>query len=180
MFMRILNRTEEAIICILLVATTLLVFMDVVMRFGFDAGFLWSQELTLLLGAWLVLFGASYGLKVGSHIGMDAFVKLFPTGGRRILTGIGAVLSLIYCGLILYGSWVYLAKVNSIGLEMEDLPVPIWFAHGILLIGYVFLTIRILIIFWEVITGKTDGFKHADEAKESLELVEDLTKEEAK
>lgn len=180
MFMRILNRTEEAIICILLVATTLLVFMDVVMRFGFDAGFLWSQELTLLLGAWLVLFGASYGLKVGSHIGMDAFVRLFPTGGRRILTGIGAVLSLIYCGLILYGSWIYLAKVSSISLEMEDLPVPIWFAHSILMIGYVFLTIRILILFWDVITGKADGFKHADEAKESLELVEDITKEEAK
>lgn len=180
MFMRILNRTEEAIICILLLATTLLVFVDVVMRFGFDTGLLWSQELTLLLGAWFVLFGASYGLKVGSHIGMDAFVKLFPTGGRRILTCIGAVLSLIYCGLILYGSWVYLVKVKMIGLELNDMPIPVWMAHSILMIGYIFLTIRILIIFWDVITGKADGFKHADEAKDSMELVEDITNLEVK
>jgi len=178
MFMRIFNRTEEAIICILLLATTLLVFVDVVMRFGFNTGLLWSQELTLLLGAWFVLFGASYGLKVGSHIGMDAFVKLFPTGGRRILTGIGAILSLIYCGLILYGSWIYLVKVKMIGLELNDMPVPVWMAHSILLIGYIFLTIRILVIFWEVITGKADTFKHADEAKDSMELVEDITQEE--
>ncbi len=180
MFMRIMNRAEEAIISILLVTTTLLVVMDVIMRFGFDKGFLWSQELTLNLGAWLVLFGASYGLKVGSHIGMDAFVKLFPVGGRRIFTSIGAVLSLIYCYLILYGSWVYLAKVKMIGLEMEDLPIPVWIAQSILFIGYIFLAVRLFIILWNVITGKADGFKHADEAKESLELVDDISNGEAK
>ena len=179
MFMRFMNRAEEAIISILLVSTTLLVVMDVVMRFVFNKGFLWSQELTLNMSAWLVLFGASYGLKVGSHIGMDAFVKLFPAIGRRILTSIGAVLALIYCYLILYGSWIYLAKVKMIGLEMEDLPVPVWIAQSILFIGYIFLSVRLGIILWDVITGRADGFKHADEAKDSLELVEDITKEEA-
>ena len=60
MFMRLINRGEEVIICILLILTTLLVFLDVVMRFGFNAGFMWTQELTLHMSAWMVLFGASY------------------------------------------------------------------------------------------------------------------------
>ncbi len=180
MFLRIINRAEEAIICILLVLTTLLVFIDVVMRFGFNSGFMWSQELTLHMSAYMVLFGASYGLKVGSHIGMDAFVKLFPSMGRRILTGIAAILALTYCALIFYGSWIYLKKMHLIGIELEDIPVPAWLAHSLLLVGFLFLIIRLLIILWSVITGKADGFKHADEAKESLELAEDITKEEAK
>ena len=54
MFMRIMNRAEEAVICILLVLTTLIVFIDVVMRFGFNTGFMWSQELTLHMSAWFV------------------------------------------------------------------------------------------------------------------------------
>jgi C4-dicarboxylate transporter DctQ subunit len=179
MFFRILNRVEEAVICLLLVATTLLVFIDVVMRFGFNAGFLWSQELTLLMSAWFVLLGASYGLKVGAHIGMDAFVKIFPATGRRILTGIGCTLGLIYCGLVLYGSWLYLAKVKKIGIGLEDIPaMPIWVAHGMLVVGFAFLTIRLLIILKAVIKGETDGFKHADEAKESMSIVEELKKEE--
>lgn len=177
MFMRFINRAEEAIICILLVLTTLLVFVDVVMRFGFNTGFMWSQELTLHMSAWFVLFGASYGLKVGSHIGMDAFVKLFPRNGRRFLTGIGAILALIYCGLILYGSWIYLKKMKMIGIDLEDMAIPAWLAHGLLLVGFTFLTIRLLIILWSVLTNKADCFKHADEAKESLELAEDITKE---
>jgi C4-dicarboxylate transporter DctQ subunit len=180
MFMRFINRAEEAVICILLITTTLLVFVDVVMRFGFNTGFMWSQELTLHMSAWMVLFGASYGLKVGSHIGMDAFVKIFPSIGRRILTGIAAIGAIIYCGLILYGSWVYLAKMKMIGIDLEDIPVPTWIAHSLLLVGYLFLMIRLSMILWSVIVGKADGFKHADEAKESLALAEDIVKGEAK
>jgi C4-dicarboxylate transporter DctQ subunit len=180
MFMRLINRVEEAIICILLILTTLLVFLDVVMRFGFNSGFMWTQELTLHMSAWMVLFGASYGLKVGSHIGMDAFVKLFPAIGQRILSSIAALLALIYCGLIFYGSWVYLAKMKMIGIELQDIPIPAWQAHGMLLVGYLFLTVRLLIILWSLITGKATGFKHADEAKESLQLAEDITKGEGR
>ncbi len=176
MFFRILNQIEESIICIMLVATTLLVFMDVVMRFGFNAGFLWSQELTLHMSAWMVLFGTSYCLKEGSHIGMDAFVKLFPTQGRKILTGIGCVLGLIYCWLVLYGSWIYLSKMHKIGIELEDLPIPTWLAHSMLLVGFTFLSIRIMIILWSVIFGDTEGFRHADEAKDSMEIVEQIKK----
>ena len=179
MFLRVLNRVEEAVICILMVSTTLLVFLDVVMRFGFNAGFLWSQELTLHMSGWFVLLGASYGLKQGSHIGMDAFVKLFPLGGRKFLSGIGCVLALIYCGLILYGSWVYLEKMHMIGIELEDIAVPAWVAHSILIIGFTFLTIRVLILLWNIVFGDSEGFKHADEAKESMQIAEELSKEEA-
>lgn len=179
MVLRVVNRVEEAIICILLVTMTLLVFLDVVMRFGFNAGFMWSQELTLHMSGWMVLFGASYGLKVGSHIGMDAFVKLFSRPVRRIITGVAAILALIYCGLILKGSFVYLQKMKMIGIELEDMPIPAWIAHSILLIGFALLTFRLLIIVWALITDQADGFKHADEAKDSMELAEEITKEEA-
>lgn len=179
MFMRIMNRLEEAVICILLVLTTLLVFIDVVMRFGFNTGFMWSQELTLHMSAWFVLFGSSYGLKVGSHIGMDAFIKLFPRTMRRILSGIAAILAISYCSLIFYGSWIYLKKMKMIGIDLEDLPIPTWLAHGMLLVGFAFLIIRLMIILWSIITNKADGFKHADEAKDSMAIVEEIQGEDA-
>ncbi|MBM9602793.1 TRAP transporter small permease [Desulfopila inferna] len=178
--LRILNHAEEAIISLLLLATTLLVFADVVMRFGFGTGFMWTQELTLLMSAWFVLFGASYGIKVGSHIGMDAFVRLFPPVGRRILTGIACLLALTYCGLILYGSFIYLKKMKQIGIFLEDMDVMAWQAHSILLIGFGLITFRLLIVLYDVATGKADGFKHSDEAKESMEIVSELKREGSK
>ncbi|WP_028582872.1 TRAP transporter small permease [Desulfogranum mediterraneum] len=178
MFLRVLSQVEEALISLLLIATTLLVFLDVVMRFGFNTGFMWTQELTLHMSAWFVLFGTSYGIKVGSHIGVDAFVKLFPRGMRRLITCVACILSLCYCGLILYGSWIYLAKMKKIGIELEDLPIPTWLAHGMLLVGFSFISIRILLLLWQVVIDEADGFRHVDEAKESMEIVEELKEEE--
>jgi C4-dicarboxylate transporter DctQ subunit len=89
---------------------------------------------------------------------------------------LAVILALIYCGLIIYGSWIYLAKMQKIGLTMEDLPVPVWLANGMLLVGFVFLSIRLLMILWAVIVGKMDGFKIADEAKDSMELAEEIIK----
>lgn len=178
--LRLLNRVEEAVISLLLLATTILVFIDVVMRFGFGTGFMWSQELTLHLSAWMVLFGTSYGVKVGSHIGMDAFVRLFPRIGRRLITGIACLLALSYCGLILYGSYFYLLKMHKIGIFLEDMEIEAWKAHSILLIGFIMITIRLSIVLFNVAVDKADGFKHADEAKESMEIVSELKEEESK
>ena len=177
MFLRTINKAEEAIISLLLVAMTLLVFWEVILRFGFGTGVSWGQEATLHLSAWFVLFGASYGLKDGAHIGVDAFVRLFSPLGQRILTGIAVVLCLVYCGLFLYGSWVYLAKMHMIGIELEDIEVQTWLAHSILLIGFAFLTVRLLELFWQIIAGQATGFNKVDEAEESLHLANELREE---
>jgi C4-dicarboxylate transporter DctQ subunit len=177
MIIKMLNRAEETIIGLLLVAMTLLVFIEVVLRFGFGTGFIWSQELTLHLSAWFVLFGVSYGLKIGAHIGVDALVKKLPPPVRRITAGIAVLLSLAYCGLFIYGGWIYLAKMEMIGIELEDLPIQTWQAHSILVIGMVFLTVRLLELFWKVITAQSDGFVHTDEAKHSMSLAEELKQE---
>lgn len=178
MLIKIFSKIEESAISLLLVATTLLVFVEVVLRFGFGTGFLWVQELTLHMAAWFVLFGASYGLKVGAHIGVDAFIKLMPEIGQRILSSIAVVLSLGYCSLFFYGGWIYLAKMKKIGIELEDIPVPAWVAHSIIVIGMVMLAIRLAILLWDIITGKELGFSHTDEAEESMHLADELKRQE--
>ncbi|MCB1760847.1 MAG: TRAP transporter small permease [Gammaproteobacteria bacterium] len=174
---RLLHRIEENIIALLLVSMAMLVVLEVVLRFGFGTGFLWSQELTLHLSAWFVLFGISYGLRVGAHIGVDAVVKLLPPTTRRIVSALAVVLSLVYCGLFLYGSWIYLAKMKKIGIELEDMPIPAWEAHSILVIGLLLFSFRLLEMLWGIYKGTSEGFRHSDEAEESMHLAEELAKE---
>jgi C4-dicarboxylate transporter DctQ subunit len=173
MFFRIINRLEETFIAILLASMTLLVFFEVVLRFGFSIGLMWSQELTLLISAWMVLFGVSYGIKVGSHIGVDALVKILPPLTRRIVGGIAISACLFYCGLFIKGGWVYLSKMYQFGIELEDLPIPKWIAHSILLLSMILISIRLLMLLWGVFTGRNEGFTLADEAKESMHLAEE-------
>ncbi len=174
MLLRYLHRAEEAFISLLIVSMTLLVFLETVLRFGFNTGLLWAQEVTLYTAAWFVLFGASYGIRVGAHIGVDAFVRLLPTAKQRFVAVIAIVLCLIYCGLFLYGGWIYLSKLKMIELEMEDLPVQKWIPMSVLIIGFVLMVFRLLDLFKKVLTGEATGFTHADEAKESMQLSEEI------
>ena len=171
---KMINRLEESFLCLLLVSMTLLVFAEVIARFGFNAGIHWAQEVTLTMSAWFVLFGASYGVKVGSHIGVDVFVKMLPRHIHRGVTMFAIALCLFYCCLFLYGSWVYLGKLHMIGIEMEDLPIERWIPTSVLLIGFALLVVRFLNLLWGVITHKADGFHLADEAKESMHIAEEI------
>lgn len=173
MISRTINNLEEIIICLLLAAMTLLVFVEVVLRFGFGIGLMWSQELTLHLSAWMVLFGVSYGIKVGSHIGVDALVKTLPPQTRRIISGAAVIACLSYCGLFTSGSWVYLKKMYKIGIELDDMPIQKWVAHSILLIGMILIAIRLLMLLWAIFKGNAEGFSMVDEAKESMHLAEE-------
>jgi C4-dicarboxylate transporter DctQ subunit len=203
MLLTLWNTLEERIIAFLLVFMTLLVFLDVIMRFGFGTGFLWTQELTLYTSAWFVLFGISYGLKVGAHIGVDAVLNLLPPKPRRVLSALAVLLCIGYCILFIYGSWGYLSKVYSIGITVEDLRfpmwmveafpqsiidswqidmtdplLPLWLPQSILIFGMMLFGIRLSALFYAIITGKADGFHQIDEAEESLKLAKKLAVDE--
>ena len=170
MFKNLVNRVEEAFICLLLAAMTIEVFIEVILRYVFNEGVSFGTELTQLLSAWMVLFGASYGIKVGSHIGVDAFVRTLPAKGRRVVSSIAILLALFYCGLIIYGSWGYLAKVYSVHLELQDMPIQRWVAHSPLILGYLLLAYRLIALWGKILTGQAEGFKLVDEAKETMKM----------
>ena len=178
MFGNFINKFEENFISLLLVGMTFLVFLDVVLRFGFNTGIDWFQEITLYMMAWFVLFGASYGVKVGAHIGVDSFVKLFPKKIRVALGLLSVTVCIGYCVIFMVGAWNYLAKLKKINMEMEDLEIQRWMSESIIFIGFALLMFRFLQLMIKIFKGEAEGFSHIDEAEESIELAAQIKKEE--
>ena len=142
---QIVNEFEETAIAILLGAMTIITFVNVVMRYVFSASLIWGLELTLVLFAWLVLFGMSYAVKVTAHLGVDAVINILPQRGRRILALIAAACCLVYAFLLLKGAWDYWAPFagfeqtggrwfpegfiktrDQAWYETEQIPMPDW------------------------------------------------------
>jgi len=168
--MKYLKRLDEWLIAILLAAMTLLTFTQVVMRYVFNSGFTWAVELTTVLFAFMIFIGISYGVRVGAHIGVDALVKLFPPGIRRVTSIVAVMLCLLYAGMVIYGSWQYVMKMKMIGIELEDMAIPMWTVRAILPIGFALLVLRFLPILYNLVTGKSDHLHLADEVEEALKL----------
>lgn len=167
-------RLEEGLLILLLLVMTLLVFAEVIARFVFNTGIHWAQEATLLMTAWFVLLGASYGIKVGAHIGINIFVQSLPSKTARLVNLVAVGLCLLYCGLFLYGGWSYVTRIKKIGIELQDIAIGKWIATSILIIAFILLIARFLELGWKIYTGKANGFDFADEGKESMELSHDL------
>lgn len=168
--MKILDHLEEWIIGLMLAAMTALTFLQVVMRYVFNSGFSWALELTTVFFAFMIFVGISYGVRVGSHIGVDALVKMMPHNTRRNVSILAVLLSLLYVGLVLTGASIYVLKMKEVGIEFEDMPIERWQVLIIMPIGFVLTGWRFLQILAGLITGKTDSLRLADEAAEAMRL----------
>jgi C4-dicarboxylate transporter DctQ subunit len=165
------HRVEEGLIAAILGTMASLSFIQVVMRYGFNSGFIWQLEANTYLFSWLVMIGISYCVRVRAHIGVDAAVRLLPPGPRRIVGIVVLLLALLYTALMIIGSFDYIHKMYVINVEAEDIPVPTWILSLCLPLGFVLLLIRLLEMGWRIITGRSEGYELADEAKEAVKDV---------
>ena len=168
--MKILDRLEEWIISLMLLAMTGLTFLQVVMRYVFNSGMTWALELTTVFFAIMIFVGVSYGVRVGSHIGVDALVKLMPPAKRKVVSILAVVLSLVYVGFVLTGSMEYVLKMKDVGIELEDMPIERWQVLAVMPLGMALTGYRFLQILYDLVTGRADSFKLADEAAEAMGL----------
>ncbi|MDX1655743.1 MAG: TRAP transporter small permease [Candidatus Competibacteraceae bacterium] len=169
MIINIINRFEEAFVALLLAAMTLVTFTQVVLRYVFNTGFVWALELTIFLFAWLVLFGMSYAVRVGAHIGVDLLIKHLPPTPYKIVTTISIALCMVYAAILAYGGWEDIELLLMIGIEAEDMPIPLWVPKLILPLGFALLFIRFAQAGYELLTGKGSGIHLADEVDEAIE-----------
>lgn len=168
--MKILDHLEEWTMSLALLAMTGLTFLQVVMRYVFNSGFSWAQEATTVFFAIMIFMGISYGVRVGSHIGVDALVKLMPSGPRRWVGVLAVVLSLVYVGFVITGSTTYVLKMKDVGIEFDDMPIERWQVLAVMPFGLALTGWRFLQILYGLLTGSRASFDLADEAAEALKL----------
>ncbi|MDF1873085.1 TRAP transporter small permease [Vannielia sp.] len=111
---RFVNELEETFIALILGAMTVITFINVVLRYGYNSGLIWGLEATTILFAWLVLFGISYAVKTTAHLGVDAITNAMPDGARKLVTLAAALICIIYAFLLLKGAWDYWANFANL------------------------------------------------------------------
>ncbi len=192
----IVTRFEEGTLAFLLAAITFVTFSQVVMRYGFQSGWGAAVEITSVLFAWLILFGMSYAIKINTHLGVDAFLRLMPPKLFKIIAVFGAMAGVMYGFVLLYADWLqffnvntrggaleYWAKMYKIGIGMEDIRYPVWaqelfglqermhrfVVYLILPLGLSLFTYRCIQAVIEIVRGKRELIIASHEAEEMVE-----------
>jgi C4-dicarboxylate transporter, DctQ subunit len=173
-----LERLEEGFIAFLLAGMTVLTFVQVIARYVFNYSYTWALELITLLFAWMIFIGIPYGVRIGSHIGVDALVRNLGARAARVTGAIAAALCLAYSVILLIASWNYVARMYEADIMAQDLPIPQWAPRAILIVSFALLILRFSQVLYRIVLGKQTRLHLGDEAAEALRHREALAAEE--
>lgn len=135
--MRWLNRTVDGVVIALMIATLLLVNVQILCRFVLSVGVPWTEEVSRLLFIWLAYLGAAIGLREGALITIDTLPELLGPRFRQVLAPFVRVCTFVIVVFLFLASlplvrsvwpttlatvdwisngWAYLAFTASLGL----------------------------------------------------------------
>lgn len=152
MFIRLtggVTRALELIIVACLATMALLVFGNVVLRYGFDSGIAVSEELARLLFVWLVLLGAILASRQHAHIGFDTLVKSLPTAWKKAAIVLTGSLMLVACVIFVIGGWQQ--TVINLDNSYPVLGISYAWLHGSAMVFGVGMAISIVFNLWDAL-----------------------------
>jgi TRAP-type C4-dicarboxylate transport system permease small subunit len=158
----------ELLLVLMLASMALMVFVNVVMRYAFNSGFVMSDELSRYLFVWITFIGAVVTFRENSHMGIETFVMFLSRKGR-VFCMILSNIMIIGCSMLLFwGAW----KQFNINLSMRA-PVTgmsmVW-VYGIGLFTGPMIAIIAAERLWRYLTGRATDDEVAAFAGENLTI----------
>jgi TRAP-type mannitol/chloroaromatic compound transport system permease small subunit len=130
----------------LVLAMIALVAGNVLLRYAFSFGSVWSQELEWHLLAAVILLGMSYAIQRGDNVRVDVFYADFGPRLKFFVDLLSGVLMLLIAGLFIKLSLPYVMQSYSIGEGSPDpggIPLR-WLVKGLIPIGFTLLALQSL------------------------------------
>lgn len=95
----------ETAITLLMIAMVIMVFGNVVLRYGFNSGIDVSEEMSRYAFVWLTFLGAIVTLRDNAHVNIEMLVGRLSRRGRLFCMAVTQVIILICSVVIFLGAW---------------------------------------------------------------------------
>ena len=142
----------EVVLIVMFGIMAVLVFGNVVLRYGFNSGIVFSEEASRFMFMWLTLIGALIVMKDHGHLGMSSVVDRLGERGQRVCRFTADLLTLVCCLLLAHGT----GKQVIIGMD-DHAPVtgiPMGIIQTSLLISSVGMALVLAHGLWRQLTGR--------------------------
>ena len=150
-----IDRWLAAIEYVAIAGTTLLALalgiMQVVLRYGFNTGFPWSEEAFTLSTIVAMLFAGSRAVREDRHVRVELVFLLVSSKTGRVLHLIAHAATLLLCAWYVYGGLLYVQFTYEIDSVSPDSGTPDWIVFslvpltmGLFVLRYVIRIVRLL------------------------------------
>ncbi|KQO75036.1 TRAP transporter small permease [Rhizobium sp. Leaf262] len=98
-------RFLELLLILLLSGMAIMVFLNVILRYGFNSGLNVSEELSRYFFVWLTFIGAVVAFREHSHLGIETLVMFLSRRGRIICMSLANVVIIVCSAIFFWGTW---------------------------------------------------------------------------
>ncbi|MEM1485456.1 TRAP transporter small permease [Oscillospiraceae bacterium PP1C4] len=169
----------EVLMATMLALMVALVFMNVILRYFFNSGITWSEEMARYLFVWTIYIGAIGAMRDNEHLGVDTVIRRLPAKGQKVCYLIGQVMILVIMLILLKGSWdLTLLNVDS-KAAATGLPLVMVYGAGILTSACITLNVVANIHKALFVPGALESLITMHESEEDV-IVEDLEEQNRK
>ncbi|RDI59559.1 TRAP transporter small permease [Microvirga subterranea] len=169
----------KVLIALFLAIMVVLVFGNVVLRYGFNSGITVSEEVSRWLFVWLTFLGAIVAMREHGHLGVDSLVKHLPSWAKRACLIVSQILMLYATWLLAEGSWQQTLINWDVAAPASGLSTG-WF-YGVGIVFGVSTGLILLVQLYKTVTGKLSDeelimVKESEEQEELDALQHELGK----
>lgn len=170
-------KLAELTLVIMLSAMVVMVFGNVVLRYGFNDGIISSEELSRFLFIWITFLGAIVTMRENGHLGLDSIVRKLSLRGKKAAFAVSNILMLGCCALMFYGT----LKQHTINASTRSAvtEIPMSWVYGV---GYITSVAMGLMIIGKLVQLAKGNFNESDliQVQDSEEVVTPHTGEVSK
>jgi TRAP-type transport system small permease protein len=145
-------RTIKFVIAVLLMAMVVMVFGNVLLRYIFNSGLSFYDELSRWCFVWLTFLGAIVAMREHRHLGVDILVRLLPKLGQKACFVVSHGLMLYATWLLLSGSWMQTLLNIDVPGAATGLSTGLFYGVGLLFSGSAALLL--IADLWRVLTDR--------------------------
>ena len=160
-------RAVEWLLIALLAVMVVLVFGNVVLRYAFNSGIVFSEEVSRFVFMWLTLLGALVAMHDGAHLGMTSVIAALPERGQRICRFASDALMLACCLLLAHGTWKQVVLGMADHATVSGVPMGIVFSA--LLICAVGIAAMLAHSLWRQLSGAMPASELVPQHAEAVE-----------
>ena len=126
-----IERVLRWLMVIIIASMALLVFLNVVLRYGFNSNLTITEEIGRYLFVWLTFLGSISAFIRNKHVRVDTFFERMPPTMKRVVLVFSDLGMLVCCGMILIGAWQLTKSNMANSLPVSDIPVAVLYFAGV-------------------------------------------------
>ena len=153
----IYDHIEEILLVVCLLVMVVVIFLQVVMRYGFNSSLSWSEELARVLFIWASWIGISFGQKKGEHIKITLVIDNLRGKARTIVLLLADLFTLAILAVLLFKGVEITQKIFNMASTTPALFIPKWILYASVPISCTLMSIRVLKNMWDKIFIKKSG-----------------------